>query len=135
MSTRTRSPGLGSAPSTIANSRRSRVGGTPAFSWCPRWGLLARFAARGSTKPSWTDSYPSLPAVLRCTTTQGPASMTVTGVTVPSSAKTWVMPTFLPIKPFVMTASLLRRPERLDLDVDARREVQLHERVHRLGRG
>src|SRR5512134_3568262 len=134
MSTRTRSPGLRSAPASSANSRRSRVGGTPAFSWCPRAGLFARLAARASTKPICTASYPSLSAVFRWTTTHGPASMTVTGVTVPSSEKTWVIPIFLPISPWIISASLLRRPERLDLDVHPRGEIELHQRIHRLRR-
>src|SRR5581483_4647485 len=34
-------------------------------------------------------------------TKHGPAWMTVTGVTLPSSSKTWLMPTFLPIIPFI----------------------------------
>src|SRR5215204_2269262 len=90
-------------------------------------------------------------------TTQGPALMTVTGVTVPSLSKTCVIPTFLPIIPLTMPASHHaargdppRRPanwpvtgprmllvilaECLDLDVDAGREVELHERVDRLWR-
>ena len=34
--------------------------------------------------------------VFSCVTTQGPAAMTVTGVTLPLSSKIWVMPSFLP---------------------------------------
>src|SRR5215207_6716811 len=90
-------------------------------------------------------------------TTHGPALITVTGVTVPSSAKICVIPTFLPIIPLTMRASHLRRAgasppyrsrrpregpgrlfvllaEGLDLDVHACRKVELHERVDRLGR-
>jgi hypothetical protein len=36
---------------------------------------------------------------LACTTTHGPALITVAGETVPSFAKIWVMPTFLPMMP------------------------------------
>src|SRR5688572_14499806 len=52
------------------------------------------------------------------------------------------MPTFLPISPVTMS-SPVQRPndlspvvlaERLDLDVDASRQVELHQRVHRLRR-
>src|SRR5262245_47801739 len=64
--------------------------------------------------------------------------MTVTGATVPSSRKTWVIPTFLPIIPSVMPnpppPPSLRRSERLDLDVHAGGEVELHERIDRLRR-
>src|ERR687897_246180 len=63
-------------------------------------------------------------------TKQGPASMTVTRSTRPSSgSKTWVMPIFLPSSP-AMTS------DELNLDVDARRQVvQPLERVHRLRGG
>src|SRR5437868_12512542 len=50
--------------------------------------------------------------------------MTVTGVTPPlSSSKSCVIPSFLPTRPFI---------SELDLDVDAGREVEPHERVDRL---
>src|SRR5215469_3570399 len=50
--------------------------------------------------------------------------MTVTGVTPPlSSSKSCVMPSFLPTRPFI---------SELDLDVDAGRQVEPHERVDRL---
>src|SRR5438128_9255762 len=53
--------------------------------------------------------------------------MTVTGVTAPLSAsKSCVMPSFLPTIPFI---------SELDLDVDAGREVEPHERVDRLRGG
>src|ERR671915_1167089 len=63
-------------------------------------------------------------------TKHGPASITVTRSTRPSSgSKTWVMPSFLPSSP-AMTS------EELDLDVDARRQVvEPLERVNRLRRG
>ena len=37
--------------------------------------------------------------VFACTTTHGPALITVAGGTVPSGSKTWVMPIFLPMIP------------------------------------
>src|SRR4051812_23479571 len=53
--------------------------------------------------------------------------MTVTGVTMPlSSSKSCVMPSFFPTIPFI---------SEFDLDVDAGREVEPHERVDRLRRG
>src|ERR687898_3527807 len=63
-------------------------------------------------------------------TKQGPASMTVTRSTRPSSgSKTCVMPIFLPSSP-AMTS------DELYLDIDARRQViQALERVHRLRGG
>src|SRR4029079_6580907 len=58
---------------------------------------------------------------------QGPASITVTAVTSPDSAsKSWVIPSFLPTIPFI---------SELDLDVDARGEVEPHQRVDRLRSG
>src|SRR5688500_9409736 len=63
-------------------------------------------------------------------TKHGPASITVTRATRPSSgSKTWVMPIFLPSSP-AMTS------DELDLDVYARRQViEPLQRVHRLRRG
>src|SRR5919198_4673129 len=63
-------------------------------------------------------------------TKQGPASMTVTRSTRPSSgSKTWVMPIFLPRRP-AMTS------DELDLDVHAGRQVvQPLQRVDRLRGG
>src|SRR5918997_6480659 len=63
-------------------------------------------------------------------TKHGPASMTVTRSTRPSSgSKTWVMPIFLPSSP-AMTS------DELDLDVDTGGQVvEPLQRVHRLRRG
>src|SRR5262245_60119853 len=75
--------------------------------------------------------------------------MTVTGVTTPSAPNTCVIPTFLPMIPVTIShlnvVSVPDTPdagyvrllavllaERLDLDVDASRQIQLHQRVHRL---
>src|SRR3712207_9501914 len=63
-------------------------------------------------------------------TWHGPASTTVTRSTRPSSAKTCVIPSFLPRS--AATAAL----DELDLDVHAGRQVvEPLERVDRLGRG
>src|SRR4029450_2273909 len=81
----------------------------PVFSKCPRIGLVTFFNFSGvsSTRPSCTASYPSGPAEdFFCTTTHGPALITVTGVTVPSAAKICVMPIFLPMIPLIIVASL-----------------------------
>src|SRR6478672_3626114 len=65
--------------------------------------------------------------VLTWTTGHGPAWMTVTGVTTPVSvSKICVIPSFLPTIPFI---------SELDLDVDACREIEAHQRVHGLRRG
>src|SRR5215831_15106219 len=61
--------------------------------------------------------------------------MTVTGILLPSSPNTWVMPRFRPINPsFIAMAIPLDAMSELDFDVDAARQVELHQRVHRLGR-
>src|SRR6185503_2970583 len=60
------------------------------------------------------------------TTGFGSASMTVHGICCPCSLKIWVIPSLRPMIPMLM-ASL-----NLDFDVDAGREIQLRERVHRL---
>src|SRR6185503_8578613 len=96
------------------NSLRMRVGGMPppVFSKCPRIGLVTffSFGGRSSTKPTCTASYPSGPAAdFFCTTTHGPALITVTGVTVPSAAKICVMPIFLPMIPLIIFQFLIGR--------------------------
>src|SRR5919206_222739 len=71
------------------------------------------------------------------TTWQLSTLRTVTGTCSPASVKMRVMPTFCAITPERMCVSL-KSPEpfglELDLHVDAGREVELHERVHGLGR-
>src|SRR4051812_18711621 len=64
--------------------------------------------------------------VSTATTGFGSASMTVHGICCPSSLKIWVMPSLRPMIPMLM-ASL-----HLDFDVDAGRQIQLRQRVHRL---
>src|SRR5687768_10726259 len=56
------------------------------------------------------------------------ASMRVTGTERPSSMKRRLMPALRPMIPMVMAASSAQ----LDLDVDAGREFELHQRVHGL---
>src|SRR4051795_13431497 len=95
----------------------------PALARWPRSAFVILRSATGS-HASWTASYPSASGVRTATTGHGPASITVTGVTVPlSSSKSCVMPSFLPTRPFM---------SKLDLDVDACREVEPHQRVDRL---
>src|SRR5437773_7131381 len=68
--------------------------------------------------------------------------MTVTGTTSPSSPKSWLIPSLIPISPPTMVMSrfppaavlLVLGPESLDLDVDRRRQVELHQRVDGLRR-
>src|SRR5690606_2098125 len=65
--------------------------------------------------------------------------MTVTGTTRPASSKICVIPIFLPRIALGISLHLLRiehagARSQPDLDVDARREVEPHQGVHRLGR-
>src|ERR1041384_700832 len=134
-----RSPTFSSLPTSRSPpSRNSRSTETilPAFLRCSRSALVRR-CVFFSPKPTCTAEYPSLPGVRFCTTVHGPAWITVTGTSSPPLANTWVMPSFLPINPslpslpWVMPCSSLQ----LDLDVDARGEIELAERVDRLLRG
>src|SRR5438876_12417308 len=76
--------------------------------------------------------------------------MTVTGTWLPSSPKIWVIPILRPISPSFRainapcraTSSDAPRATKsigvaseFDFDVDAGRQVELHQRIHRLGRG
>src|SRR5262245_63702070 len=67
---------------------------------------------------------------------QGPASSTVTGTLFPSAPKTCVMPRLRAISPCFIALAMGARPVslELDLDVDPRRQVELGQGVHRLGR-
>src|SRR5258708_32484760 len=81
-----------------------------------------------------------------CVTRLSETSSTVTGSESPSSVKTRVMPTLRPTNPKVISypsfkgadcygsaAKFLRLPFlQLDLDIDSGRQVELHQRVHRL---
>src|SRR5690349_1176030 len=61
--------------------------------------------------------------------------MTVTGTTLLFSSQTWVMPSLVPSSPFTLRSKVMSSTSELDLDVDAGREVETHERVDRLRRG
>src|SRR5947199_4118410 len=63
-------------------------------------------------------------------TTHGPACTTVTGTTLLLS-HTWVMPSLAPRMP--LTCLSISRSLQLDLEVDASRQVEAHERVDGLG--
>ncbi len=52
--------------------------------------------------------------------------MTVTGTLVPFSRKTCVIPIFRPIMPIIVLSS---GPLELDLDIDAGRQIELHQRL------
>src|SRR5690242_5508570 len=123
MVTVTESPGRGASPTTSKLFRVWGAASRPAFLACASAALVARFAFR-APNPSWARS----PAT--CTTAQGPASITVTGMCEPSSSKTRVMPSFLPISPFIAPQSL-----NLDLHIHSSGQIQLGERVHGLGPG
>ena len=79
-----------------ATSLSTLCGFTPAFLNCPSSGFVRAFSFV-SMKPSLSAEYPSFATVLTCTTGQGPASTTVTGIMVPSAAKSWVIPTLRPM--------------------------------------
>src|SRR2546428_5363933 len=67
------------------------------------------------------------------TIVQGPAWTTVTGTWLPSSPKICVIPTLRPSSASFLAIGSLESLE-LDLDVDARGEVELHQRIDGLGR-
>src|SRR5215813_9729357 len=72
------------------------------------------------------------------TTVHGPASTTVTGMRLPSSPKTWVMPRLRPISPSFIAMAAVSFPVvclELDFYVDTRRKIQLHQSVDGLGSG
>src|SRR5436309_9525488 len=104
--------------------------------------------------PSWMAVYPSRSFVRTCVTTFASATMIVAPTTEPSSLKCWSMPSLRPRSTGFLRAgatlvdcacssfsstfvsSLIFFSDglflELDLDVDARRKVQLHEGVDRL---
>src|SRR6266545_5027460 len=90
----------------------------PAFFTWPTIAFGERFAFFAS-KPS--SARPSATEM----TGHGPASITVTGTCVPAASKTRVIPSFLPISPFM---SLLD----FDFHVDAGGQIQFGQRVDRL---
>src|ERR1700712_2585041 len=61
--------------------------------------------------------------------------MTVTGTMRFFSSQSWVMPSLVPSSPFTLRSMVMCRTSELDLDVDARREVESHQRVDGLRRG
>src|SRR2546425_8725831 len=111
------SPTTGKLWSTRGATSRPARFTCPASALCVRFGFFA-------PKPSWSWAFPTPPVT--CTTGHGPASITVTGTWAPSASNTRVMPSFLPINPLM---SLLD----LDLHVHAGRQIELRQRVHRLG--
>src|SRR5882724_1846984 len=75
--------------------------------------------------------YPSRSGVFTWTTRQGPAWMTVTGTALFCSSQICVMPIFWPRMPRLFAIAL--RLLDLDLDVDARRQVEPLEGIDGLG--
>src|SRR3954453_1482933 len=61
--------------------------------------------------------------------------MTVTGTMRLFSSQTWVMPSLVPSSPFTLRSKVMSLTSELDLDVDAGRQVETHERVDGLRRG
>src|SRR6201986_2418275 len=123
-------PSVYSEALSVRISARYRRGVTPAFSKRPATGLVT---LRGliSPKPIWTAEYLSFSGGGPAVTTHGPACTSVTGTTCPVSSKTWVMPSLVPRIPVI---AMISESSELDLDVDAGRKVEPHERVDRLGR-
>src|ERR1035438_6693691 len=148
-----------SAPASRSTSLMSFTGGASVLAKWPACGLVIREAFTNSTNPICAASYPSFEAVFNCVITQGPACSTVIGCTSPFSSKTCVMPIFLPRIPVTAMSSsphhamLIHRSagtlqrasncelstvrcqlflKRLDLNIDAGRKIELHQRVHRL---
>src|SRR5260370_26958080 len=100
------------------------------------------------------ERYRSFVCDLRCVTAPAPACSTVAGCTSPFESKSCVIPTFFPRIPVTFAISfsvpsLARRSsrrrywlasfellmlfaERLDLHIHSRRQIELHQRVHRL---
>src|SRR4030065_1537720 len=72
---------------------------------------------------------------------QGPASITVTGTTLPWASKIWVIPNFFPMIPVVMVCTLSSHPantrsvssSELDLHFHPGRKVEFHKRIDRRG--
>src|SRR5256885_12494299 len=118
MVTVTALPVAGASPVTSKRRMIRGVVSTPAFFTWPasafgeRVGFLA--PKPSSARPSATEM-----------TGHGPASITVTGTCVPAASKTRVIPSFLPISPFM---SLLD----FDFDVHAGRQIELGQRVDSL---
>src|SRR6201986_2275340 len=123
-------PSVYSEALSVRISARYRRGVTPAFSKRPATGLVT-LGGLISPKPIWTAEYLSLSGVRTAVTTQGPACTTVTGTTCPVSSKTWVMPSLVPRIPVI---AMISESSELDLDVDASRKVEPHQRVDSLQR-
>src|SRR5205807_1383723 len=111
-----------------------RLGSTLATAKCPRSALLTFLTLR-PPDPSCSATYPPF-SVVRCATTwQFPSLSTVTGTCSPASVKTRVIPIFCAITPErigFFLGSRFPNCSELDLDVDAGRKVELHQRVHGL---
>src|ERR1041385_642048 len=116
----TSAPGAGASPTSSKLLSTWGAASRPAFFAWPSSGFFARLFRR-APRPSCTAWSRT------CTTRQGPAWMIDTGTAVPSSLKTRVMPSFRPMSPLVIGS-----PD-LDLDIHPGGQVELGQRVHRLG--
>src|SRR3954466_10690591 len=79
--------------------------------------------------------YPSVSGLRTCVTTFVDAATTVTGTIRLLSSHIWVMPSLVPSSPFTFRSTVISAASELDLDVDAGREVEAHQRVHGLRGG
>src|ERR1041385_507591 len=103
----TSAPGAGASPTSSKLLSTWGAASRPAFFAWPSSGFFARLFRRAPR--------------------QGPAWMIDTGTAVPSSLKTRVMPSLRPMSPLVIGS-----PD-LDLDIHPGGQVELGQRVHRLG--
>src|SRR5258708_30417694 len=77
--------------------------------------------------------YPSVSFVLTCVTTQGPASMIVQAVCLPSGLKMLVIPIFLPIMPFIsFLIYAIGYEDSLRLTILVYYSIDLETSIHRL---
>jgi len=83
------------------------------------------------TSAATTSSSTSTSTVGTATTVQGPASTTVTGIMLPSSPKTWVMPLFRPISPSFIAMAAFSSGKHQARTMDASRTNRLTGVLHR----
>src|SRR6185437_10258333 len=121
------------ASSSTRNSASLRLGSTLATAKWPRSARLARCTLR-VPEPSCSATYPFLSLVRWATTWQLPSRSTVTGTCSPASVNSRVMPTFCASTPERMAKFPYRAFLELDLDVDAGRQIELHQRIDGLRR-
>src|SRR3989304_3719570 len=140
MSTRISWPTSREESDSTRSSRSAPNAPFPAFWKWPSIGLL-KPCAFFAPNPSANPSSPSLCPFFLWTMVQGPASITVTGTTLPWASKIWGIPNFFPMIPVVMICTLLPHPANPRSFSSAEvcppfhpgRKVEFHERIDRRG--